>query len=56
MFHISSVAMFFSTAAVLGAWPAMMTMQTWHHTLTEVLKACLKAQFLNTSCVHFTVE
>ena len=29
--------------------------QLWHHNLTEVLTARLKAQFLNIGCVHFSM-
>jgi len=28
----------------------------WHHKVPEVLTACFKAQFLNTGCVHFSVD
>lgn len=34
----------------------MVTVYLWHHKLKEVLTACFKAEFLNSGCVHFSVD
>ena len=36
--------------------PEQGTESLWHHNITEVLVACLTAQFLNTGCEHFSLN
>lgn len=43
---------FFATMAIQRAWLRAVSVQLWHHTLTEFVTAHLKAQFLNSSCVE----